>query len=129
MTNLTFPFPLLLFLSIVAIHGLNGHRENAWTSKNGTMWLKDLLPEDIPSARILTYGFDADTRSFTQTSTQNIFRHAETFVGDLSQVRRENPEVSTVSRLCSLLFNLGGQRPIIFVAHSLGGIVLKEVSM
>jgi hypothetical protein len=86
-------------ISIVAIHGLDGHREKAWTAKNGTMWLKDLLPEDIPASRILTYGFDANTRSFTQTSTQNIFRHAEAFVVDLSRLRKENPEVSTASKV------------------------------
>jgi hypothetical protein len=58
------------------------------------MWLKDLLPHDIPNARILTYGYDADTRSFTQTSTQNINGHAEAFVGDLCQVRDKAPRVS-----------------------------------
>ncbi|PVF90833.1 hypothetical protein CPB86DRAFT_551855, partial [Serendipita vermifera] len=73
------------------------------------MWLKDLLPLDIPNARILTYGYDSDTRRFTHTSTQSIFQHAETFVADLTQVRSANPE-----------------RPIIFLAHSLGGIILKK---
>lgn len=81
--------------SIVAIHGLDGHRENSWTSDTGTMWLRDLLPLDLPNARILTYGYNADTRGFTQTSTHNIFRHAEAFVGELSQLRSADPEVST----------------------------------
>ncbi|PVF91289.1 hypothetical protein CPB86DRAFT_719725, partial [Serendipita vermifera] len=96
-------------VDIVAIHGLDGHRERSWTAANGTMWLKDLLPLDIPNARILTYGYDSDTRRFTYTSTQSIFHHAETFVADLTQVRSANPE-----------------RPIIFLAHSLGGIILKK---
>ncbi|PVF97307.1 hypothetical protein CPB86DRAFT_707172 [Serendipita vermifera] len=96
-------------VDIVAIHGLDGHRERSWTATSGTMWLKDLLPLDIPNARILTYGYDADTRRFTYTSTQSIFRHAETFVADLTLARSGNPE-----------------RPIIFVAHSLGGIILKK---
>ncbi|PVF91312.1 hypothetical protein CPB86DRAFT_820593, partial [Serendipita vermifera] len=96
-------------VDIVAIHGLDGHRERSWTAANGTMWLRDLLPLDIPNARILTYGYDSDTRRFTYTSTQSIFHHAETFVADLTQVRSANPE-----------------RPIIFLAHSLGGIILKK---
>ncbi|PVF91573.1 hypothetical protein CPB86DRAFT_802724 [Serendipita vermifera] len=96
-------------VDIVAIHGLDGHRERSWTAANGTMWLKDLLPLDIPNARILTYGYDSDTRRFTYTSTQSIFHHAETFVADLAQMRSTNPE-----------------RPIIFLAHSLGGIILKK---
>ncbi|KAG8825902.1 hypothetical protein FRC17_008465, partial [Serendipita sp. 399] len=101
-------------VDIVAIHGLDGHREKSWTAEDGTMWLRDLLSHDFPNARILTYGYDADTRSFAQTSTQTIFRHAEAFAEDLSRLRRACPEASRISR------------PIIFIAHSLGGIVLKR---
>ncbi|PVF97304.1 hypothetical protein CPB86DRAFT_707261 [Serendipita vermifera] len=96
-------------VDIVAIHGLDGHRERSWTAANGIMWLKDLLPLDIPNVRILTYGYDSDTCRFTHTSTQSIFCHAETFVEDLILARNANPE-----------------KPIIFVAHSLGGIILKK---
>lgn len=39
--------------SIVFVHGLRGHRINTWSS-NDTCWPKDLLPEDIKDARILT---------------------------------------------------------------------------
>ncbi|KAG9055139.1 hypothetical protein FS842_003036 [Serendipita sp. 407] len=97
-------------VDIVAIHGLDGHREDSWKADDGTMWLKDLLPDDIPNARILTYGYDADTRSFSRTSTQTIFRHAEAFAEDLSRLRRATDP----------------KRPIIFLAHSLGGIILKK---
>ncbi|KAG8825901.1 hypothetical protein FRC17_008464 [Serendipita sp. 399] len=101
-------------VDIVAIHGLDGHREKSWTAEDGTMWLRDLLPHKFPDARILTYGYDADTRSFAHTSTQTIFRHAEAFAEDLSRQRRACPEASRISR------------PIIFIAHSLGGIILKR---
>ncbi|KAG8846226.1 hypothetical protein FRB91_001059, partial [Serendipita sp. 411] len=97
-------------VDIISIHGLDGHREQSWTADDGTMWLRDLLPEDIPNARILSYGYDADTRSFSRTSTQNIFRHAEAFAEDLSRLRR----------------TADSKRPIIFLAHSLGGIILKK---
>ncbi|KAG8846417.1 hypothetical protein FRB91_000834, partial [Serendipita sp. 411] len=97
-------------VDIVAIHGLDGHREQSWTAEGGTMWLKDLLPDDISNARILSYGYDADTRNFSRTSTQNIFRHAEAFAEDLSRSRKAaHPK-----------------RPIIFLAHSLGGVILKK---
>ncbi|KAG8797716.1 hypothetical protein FRC16_008589, partial [Serendipita sp. 398] len=97
-------------VDIIAIHGLDGHRENSWTADDGTMWLRDLLPDDVPNARILTYGYDAYTRSFSQTSTKTIFHHAEAFVEDLSRLRRAADP----------------KRPIIFLAHSLGGIILKQ---
>ncbi|KAG9021524.1 hypothetical protein FS842_006570, partial [Serendipita sp. 407] len=97
-------------VDIIAIHGLDGHRENSWTADDGTMWLRDLLPDDVPNARILTYGYDAYTRSFSRTSTKTIFHHAEAFVEDLSRLRRAADP----------------KRPIIFLAHSLGGIILKQ---
>lgn len=39
--------------------GLAGHAFGSWKSKNRPdMWLRDFLPESIPNARILTYGYD-----------------------------------------------------------------------
>ncbi|CAG7847041.1 SubName: Full=Uncharacterized protein {ECO:0000313/EMBL:CCA68224.1} [Serendipita indica DSM 11827] len=96
-------------VDIIAIHGLDGHRENTWTAQNGVLWLRDLLSADIPNARILVYGYDADTRSRECVSTQTIYQHADKFIKSLSRQRTDSP-----------------RRPIIFVAHSLGGIVLKQ---
>lgn len=73
--------------SIVLIHGLDGHREKSWTSKNGVAWLRDLLPTSIESARILTYGYDATTWDSSRVSTQNLFRHATSFAEQLAQQR------------------------------------------
>lgn len=40
--------------------GLAGHAFGSWKSRNGaTMWLRDFLPEHLPTARILTYGYDS----------------------------------------------------------------------
>lgn len=45
--------------SIIAVTGLAGHAFGSWKSKNKPdMWLRDFLPETIPNARILTYGYD-----------------------------------------------------------------------
>ncbi|CCA71494.1 hypothetical protein PIIN_05431 [Serendipita indica DSM 11827] len=96
-------------VDIIAIHGINGHRENSWTADNGTMWLRDILGADVPNARILTYGYDADTTGFDVTSTSTIGRHAGTFIEALARQRLN-----------------AKQRPIIFLAHSLGGIILKK---
>ncbi|CAG7850070.1 SubName: Full=Related to kinesin light chain {ECO:0000313/EMBL:CCA74551.1} [Serendipita indica DSM 11827] len=95
-------------VDIVALHGLQGHREGSWTAENGIMWLRDLLPNDLPNARILSYGYDADTRSQECVSTQTIDRHGDSFVKALSRKRSDVP-----------------RRPIIFIAHDLGGIILK----
>lgn len=49
-------------VDIVFVHGLFGHRENTWTGRQNKdiLWPRDLLPADVPNARILTFGYDAD---------------------------------------------------------------------
>jgi hypothetical protein len=45
---------------IIAVHGLGGHPVKTWThEESGVFWLKDLLPKDLPTARIFTFGYDA----------------------------------------------------------------------
>ncbi|RYO22803.1 hypothetical protein AA0113_g12761 [Alternaria arborescens] len=101
-------------IDIVAVHGLNGQCEKTWTAGNGidsVNWLRDLLPHDLPNARILSWGYDANTHSSSRVSCQYLFDHARTLVSDLC-LERQITETS--------------KRPIIFVAHSLGGIIVKS---
>jgi hypothetical protein len=65
------------------VHGLNGHRDKTWTAGNGVNWLRDLLPHDLPNARILSWGYDANTHSSSRVSCQYLFDHARTLVSDL----------------------------------------------
>jgi hypothetical protein len=74
--------------SIVAVHGLNGDPYKTWTTKSGVFWLKDLLPIDIKNARILTFGYNANTTSFMgSTSSDRILQHAQTLVAQLNADR------------------------------------------
>lgn len=59
-------------ISIVAVHGLNGHRDKTWTASNGVHWHRDLLPNDIPNARIFCWGYDANTHG-DRVSCQYLF--------------------------------------------------------
>ena len=100
--------------SIVAIHGLDGHRERTWTDEpSGKLWLRDFLPEVLPHARIFSWGYDANTTSSTVASQQFINDHSKSLINHLTTHR----DIDETSR-----------RPIIFIAHSLGGLVLKNVS-
>ena len=100
-------------VDIIAVHGLGGHAYDTWTDhETKAFWLKDFLPDDIPSARIFTYGFPchgAWTRSFA-----NLSDFATMMNGYIWSMRYREKEK--------------GRKPrkIIFVAHSLGGIVLKR---
>ena len=71
-------------------------------------WIEDFLSQDIPNARILTYGYNADVIGLFQANNQNsISQHGQ----DLKvKLERE----------------LENDAPIIIVAHSLGGIIAKD---
>ena len=53
---------VLTAVSIVAVHGLNGHRDKTWTGTNDVYWLRDPLSSDIPNERIFCWRYDANTR-------------------------------------------------------------------
>lgn len=102
-------------VDVILIHGLNGHPHDTWTTKNPEVfWPEQLLPHNLKKeqARVLVYGYDADVTSFMGgTSKDKIHNHAENLVAKLYANR--STEDAT-------------ERPIIFVCHSLGGIVLKR---
>ncbi|KAL2044714.1 hypothetical protein N7G274_002488 [Stereocaulon virgatum] len=138
-------------VDIVLVHGLFGHPKNTWTydlprgwlggrssntpyttdmndeseerahkkprtshkeTSREVFWPQDLLPQTFPQARILAWGYDVQVEELLSSSSQaSIFHHAETLLSDL--VARRN----SVS---------DKEKPIIFIAHSLGGIVVKD---
>lgn len=114
------------------MHGLNGHRDKTWTADNGIHWLRDLLPDDIPRARIFCWGYDANTHSGSQVSYMYIYDHALELISELCRKRK----LSNVGDIRNHQHSDGYadekqsmERPIIFVAHSLGGIVVKNVGI
>jgi len=104
-------------VDICFIHGLTGSRDSTWTAEGQTEpWPKRFLPDEFKSvsvkARIFAYGYDAYPVRWGVASTKRLTEHAESFLGALTANRaREN----------------ASDRPLIFVAHSLGGLVCKEV--
>ncbi|RYP53829.1 hypothetical protein DL768_001280 [Monosporascus sp. mg162] len=99
-----------LAVDIVMVHGLNGNRTTTWT-QNGCLWPRDLLPEKISTARVLTFGYNADLA--WNYSTYGIRDHATMLLTSLRDKRDEPDELD---------------RPLIFVCHSLGGIIVKKVA-
>ncbi|KAH8723188.1 hypothetical protein GQ44DRAFT_741145 [Phaeosphaeriaceae sp. PMI808] len=90
-------------VDIVAVHGLNGHRDETWTAANGTHWLRDLLPKDIPNARIFCWGYDANTHG-KRVSHQFLHDHAEQLVSDLC-LRRKRTDGGNGVQFGKLLVN------------------------
>jgi protein SERAC1 len=74
-------------------------------------WPKTFLPPELNKARILTYGYDAYIVRKSAASSNRLSDHARNLLNDLTADRAVNNASS---------------RPLVFVAHSLGGLVCKE---
>jgi hypothetical protein len=98
----------------VAVHGLGGHRNETWTGSTNKNWLRDFLPQQLEDegipARVMSFGYDSRT-AFTKAVT-DIDDVANML---LDRVKGERESIEEKSR------------PLIYIAHSLGGIVVKKV--
>ena len=127
------------------MHGFKGHPVRTWTHKTETVlkdaeggerpakiprlssvtphfkrntdrelvyWPRHLIPTTLPTARVLVYGYDTNVRHSlgAPISKNTVYDISYDFLKSLEAERRSNPA-----------------RPLVFVAHSLGGIVVKEV--
>lgn len=80
-------FVLIILYSIVAIHGLNGEKFKTWTEPvSQKLWLRDFLPNDMPRARIMTFGYNA-TAAF-ENSKAGIIDHARHLLISLAEMRK-----------------------------------------
>lgn len=69
------------------------------------MWLRDLLPQRVPNARIMTFGYDAYTLKLSDVSHLTLNGHAASFIADLLRIRKES-EASTVDPVLEAITNV-----------------------
>ena len=82
------PIRELFDVDIVAIHGLNGDAYTTWEHENGTLWLRDLLPNSIPGSRIFTYGYPSQI--FVGNSITRVRDYSLRLLSSLNGVRDED---------------------------------------
>ncbi|KAI1182505.1 ribonuclease-like protein p/mrp subunit [Nemania serpens] len=102
-------------IDIVAVHGINGDAFNTFSAKsNNRFWLgdQDMLPRDVKNSRVMTYRYPASVATLLGgTSSDRILQHAQTLIAELVADR----ELENAT-----------ERPIVFICHSLGGIIVKR---
>ncbi|KAL4783349.1 hypothetical protein BJX76DRAFT_330123 [Aspergillus varians] len=100
-------------VDFILVHGLTGRPFESWADeKAGVYWPVHLLPKDFPEARVLSFGYDADVARFLAPVGQcNLREHATSLLNDIAAFRHNDGNV---------------RRKIIFIAHSLGGLVVKK---
>ncbi|KXX77173.1 Vegetative incompatibility protein HET-E-1 [Madurella mycetomatis] len=97
---------------IIFVHGLNGGSRSTW-SKGGNpelFWPREWLPkeDDLHDVRIHTFGYPAGV---TRESILSIPDFARSLLAAIND---------------SPLLSRGEKPPIVFVAHSMGGLVVKK---
>ncbi|KAK0702413.1 hypothetical protein B0H67DRAFT_595627 [Lasiosphaeris hirsuta] len=94
---------------IVLVAGLGGDYVQTWKADDGTLWPRDLLPKKIPNVRVFSFQYNTTIKG--TTSKGKIADHATQLLSAL-HIDRETDSTAEA-------------RPIIFVGHSLGGILIK----
>ncbi|KAK6851858.1 hypothetical protein PG995_011983 [Apiospora arundinis] len=99
-------------LSVVAVHGLNftgsdNHAVKTW-AKGDRVWLRDDLPGRLPEpARVMLFAYNSSPA--IGAGAIKLDDHARNLLQRLSIMRKDAP-----------------LRPLVFICHSLGGIVVKQ---
>ncbi|KAJ6065224.1 hypothetical protein N7444_000877 [Penicillium canescens] len=96
-------------VDIVFVHGLHGDQA-PWTSEADVFWPEKLLPGKISDACILSFEYEAAIGPFFDEDDE-ITDISNDLINELMDHRTEKEKE---------------ERPIIFVAHCLGGVVLEN---
>jgi pimeloyl-ACP methyl ester carboxylesterase len=98
--------------SVVLVHGLSGDYIETWKAEDETVWPRDLLPVELGTIgiRVLSFEYSGSIRS--SSSTAGVNDAAQNLLHYLDN-ERDDPRSK--------------RRPIVFVGHSLGGVIIKRV--
>ena len=112
------------------MHGLNGDPTKTWTDPTTkAFWLQDFLPQDVPGARVMTFGYNADA-AFGNT-TADITDHALSMLSSLVDKLEEEDVgrlgwASDNSAEANILGTGNAEADHLHRALSLGGIIVKQ---
>ncbi|KAI1275372.1 hypothetical protein F5Y07DRAFT_174872 [Xylaria sp. FL0933] len=109
------------YIDIIFVHGLGGHSRRTWSKNHDAslFWPQLWLPFEpgFENSRLFTFGYDADWRGATK-SVSNVTDFAKELLFEM----RFGTDASGGD------LNIG-VNPIIFVVHSMGGLVAKKACL
>ncbi|KAL8671569.1 MAG: hypothetical protein Q9168_003931 [Polycauliona sp. 1 TL-2023] len=104
---------------IIFVHGLGGTSQKTWSRNRDTQlfWPQQWLPLEpgFEQARILSFGYNAHFASAGRENMLDIADFAKDLLFGMKYGLNENSEALEV-----------GKCPVIFVVHSMGGLVVKK---
>ncbi len=95
-------------MGIIFIHGLSGDPSETWTTDNGEEEWPHWLFDEFPNVAVYALGYPASMFEKWAKKEMDIFERA-------------------TSTLDYMLAKGIGERPLVFVTHSLGGILAKTI--
>ncbi|KAJ5675624.1 hypothetical protein N7462_008521 [Penicillium macrosclerotiorum] len=96
-------------VDIVLVHGLKHDDQENWTSaESSVFWPEKLLPSQVPDARIIAFEYDE--------ANIDSFWNEEDLIADISD--------DLVNELMGERRGDKAERPLIFIAHCVGGLAL-----
>ena len=106
--------PPVPFLELIFVHGLRGGSRKTWSKTNNPFhyWPKEWLPRDpeFENVRIFSFGYDSNW-GIRKESTLNLHDFGKSLLYEVLN----SPEIER-----------DGDTPIIFVGHSMGGLIIKK---
>ncbi|MCJ1472419.1 hypothetical protein MMC13_001067 [Lambiella insularis] len=103
------PGHLAPLVDVIAVHGIGAHPDHTWTIGD-VNWLKDdrMLPQAIPNSRILRFGYESQWLG-KEAIQQRLPLVADQLLRNMMALRKKCP-----------------LRPLVFIGHCFGGIVIEK---
>ncbi|KAK4222936.1 hypothetical protein QBC38DRAFT_518079 [Podospora fimiseda] len=112
---------------LIFVAGLGGHYQKTWQADDGTIWPRDLLQlerYELQNLRVWSFHYNSTLRG--SSSQRKIGDHARELLAEMMMKIRRGSWILEPQQERANAVQL---KPIIFVGHSLGGMLIKKTML